>query len=432
MRVAVVGAGIGGLVAMRWLLVEGLDATAFERTHELGGVWNAGPGRPSYRSLVANVSREKTSLTDHPLRSSHDYPPRAEVHRWIAAYADRFDLRHRIRFGHEVGRIAPRWSVDDEPFDAVVIASGLFSAPRVPRFAGTAAATVIHAVDYDSPERFAGSNVVVVGGGSSAADIAVELSRAARRVSLSTRGPLVTTPKTIRGAPVDRRQKRWLRLVPPRLRAALTRRAILGEWRRRGIDLARVPSAVRLMPAPGRAPTPSEDLLPALVSGAVRLRPAIERIDGRTVRYADGTSEDADTIVCATGYEAGFPFLSTDVSPIRDGRIELYRHVFHPDEPTLAFVGFTRVSGPVPPIEEVQARWVARVLAGKGPLPSREDMRREIDRRIELTRGTGAEFQRVQYVDYLDEIGDLIGVRPRWWRSPLRYWFGNVTAEQYR
>jgi hypothetical protein len=59
-------------------------------------------------------------------------------------------------------------------------------------------------------------------------------------------------------------------------------------------------------------------------------------------------------------------------------------------------------------------------------------MRQEIARRVALSRRTGAEFQRVQYVDYLDEIGDLIGAKPRWWRSPLRHWFGNVTAEQYR
>lgn len=430
MRVAVIGAGASGLVALKWLRQEGLDATCFERSQTLGGIWNDGEGWPSYRSLVANVSREKTSLSDHPLRSTHDYPPRKEIHTWLAEYADRFDLRRHIHFGHQVGRVEPRWTVDGEGFDAVVVASGMFGAPFQPELPGTFSGRVLHSRDYNAPEPFAGMDVVVAGSGSSAADIAVELSRVSR-VSLSFRA-LATTPKTIGGRPIDRRQTRFTARLPARLRSALTRRVILDEWRRRDVELARVPPNVHVTPLAGRAPTPSEELLPALVNGRVRPRPAILRLDGDGVVFSGGTRERADAIVLATGYAIDLPFLPRGLAPLRDGRLEAYRHVFHADEPTLAFIGFTRVSGPVPPIAEVQARWVARVFAGRAALPAPDEMRAEIRARVEHARRTGSEFQRVQYVEYLDDIAGRLGAKPRWWRDPFDYWFGVVTAERYR
>jgi len=40
MRVAVVGAGVGGLAAIKTCLEEGIDAVCFERRDDLGGLWN--------------------------------------------------------------------------------------------------------------------------------------------------------------------------------------------------------------------------------------------------------------------------------------------------------------------------------------------------------------------------------------------------------
>jgi len=40
MRVAVVGAGVGGLAAIKTCLEEGLDVVCFERRDDLGGLWN--------------------------------------------------------------------------------------------------------------------------------------------------------------------------------------------------------------------------------------------------------------------------------------------------------------------------------------------------------------------------------------------------------
>lgn len=37
--VAVIGAGISGILATKYLLQAGLDVTVFERNHKPGGVW---------------------------------------------------------------------------------------------------------------------------------------------------------------------------------------------------------------------------------------------------------------------------------------------------------------------------------------------------------------------------------------------------------
>ncbi len=48
-------------------------------------------------------------------------------------------------------------------------------------------------------------------------------------------------------------------------------------------------------------------------------KPDIERLDGHTVHFVDGTSADFDTIVYATGFEVSFPFLDHSLLEWQDG-----------------------------------------------------------------------------------------------------------------
>src|SRR5688572_33249046 len=114
----------------------------------MGGVWTydetiSGGGSPSYRSLVTNVSRHKTHLSDHLLDEElGDFPPPARVLEWVQRYADRSDLLRRVRLGAGVQGVVPvrgGGAVDNEPFGAVVVAGGLFAAPFPPAFPGVAA-----------------------------------------------------------------------------------------------------------------------------------------------------------------------------------------------------------------------------------------------------------------------------------------------------
>jgi len=126
-----------------------------------------------------------------------------------------------------------------------------------------------------------------------------------------------------------------------------------------------------------------------------------------------------------------FPFLPAGIPERIDGALALYRLVFPPGVADLAFVGMTRVAGPVFPVAELQARWVAAVFAERVGLPPEEVMRREIERRIRRAHAAGDDQMRVELLPYLDDIASRIGARPSLIRHP-RLLTSPVSARDYR
>lgn len=451
--VAVVGAGISGLVTVKALREEGLQVTCFERSERIGGLWNydessPGGGSPAYRALVTNTSRHKTALSDHSWPADDgDFPAHDRVLDYIATYAERFALRKHIRFAADVTDIRPGpsgWSVtsrgaagrQEDRYDAVVVCSGIYDQPFVPAFEGrdSFAGRIEHVMSYTGPEPYAGVRVVIVGAGSSAADIAVDLSRTAL-VTIAVARPARFVPKWIGGQPYDHRLTRAARILPESIRVRVFARMLANEYARLGMprDTAKWPLPVPPLDLGAVRSTPTSDLVPAIAAGRIAYRPGIARLEEGAVVFADDRREAADVILCATGYEMRFPYLAQELAPVHDlDEIDLYRHVFHPDARGLAFVGMCRVAGPVPPVAEMQARWIARVFAGRAFLPSSAEMHRAISARRAMHATAGTEYMRVQYLEYLEELGALIGERPRWWRAPVAYWLAAPTAAQFR
>ena len=412
-RVAVIGAGASGLVTARWLLAAGSDPVVFERSPGIGGLWRPEDGL-AYPSLRTNTSKQKTAFSELPFDAAlPDFPDRAAVLEYLERYVDRFGLGECIRRGTAVGAITPLedgWAVDGEPFDRVVVCTGLFGRPLLPDLPGVGqfGGTVVHTAGYRGAEPYRGRDVVIVGGGSSAADVARELVGVARTVQLALRGPVTFTPRMYRGRPFDHRANRLVRLLPAAIRTWLRRRAIADEYRRQGAA----------PPSFGLRTTPGADILGLIAAGRITLRPAIVGLGPRTARFSDGSSSPADAIICGTGYAAELPFLPAGL-PARIGpALGLYRLVFPPDVDRIAFVGFARVNGPVFPVAEMQARWVAAVFAGEARLPAAATMRAEVDARVDAARRRGTDPVRVELLEYLDDIAARIGARPSLLRHP--------------
>jgi hypothetical protein len=127
-------------------------------------------------------------------------------------------------------------------------------------------------------------------------------------------------------------------------------------------------------------PTISSDLLPRIGHGDIRVKPNIERLEGRSVRFADGTSEEVDLVIYCTGYQISFPFLDDDVAAARENHVALYRRVIPPERPGLYFIGLIQPLGAIMPLAEAQSEWVADLLEGKAELPSPGVMRSVIER----------------------------------------------------
>ena len=112
----------------------------------------------------------------------------------------------------------------------------------------------------------------------------------------------------------------------------------------------------------------------------MKFKPNIKEFRGKTVVFEDGTEQDFDMIVYATGYKVTFPFLkdqSFNVSETNDFR--LYKKVVHPDFSGLFFLALIQPLGAIMPLAEVQSKWIAKILNGECPLPSREEMLKSIE-----------------------------------------------------
>ena len=324
----------------------------------------------------------------------------------------------------------------DERFDAVMVCTGFNSQPYMPTLAGadTFRGRILHSAAYKGPEAFAGQRLVVVGASSSASDVATEVCRTAPGLLLSIRHPTWITPRVIAGRPADLRVSRFAMRLPAKWREQAQERLIRDEYRRRGLEPEKVlplppfdPKHVRL--------TPGLELLQQLQSGAIIARPAIERLDGGQVVFVDGQRDPADVIIAATGYHVGLPFIEQDVLPRPDDTLWLYRHVFPPEQPGLAFIGFCTVGAAVPPTIELQCRWVAAIFAGRLSLPPRDAMRASVaERRAECAAGR-AEPMKLNNPAYLENLARDIGAYPQLWRHPTllpRLLFGPILAAHFR
>ena len=423
-----IGAGAAGLASARWLLDAGFETVVFERTAAVGGLWRGDTGI-AYPSLQTNTSKQKTAFSDLPFAAElPDFPVRDDVVAYLERYADVTGVRTAIRFGHDVQAVRPAiattggWVVDGEPFDAVVVAIGLFARPAEPAVPGRELfrGAVLHSRAYRDPTAFAGQDVVVVGAGSSGADIAVELATVAQSVSIAVRDMPMFSPRHYRGRPYDHRATRLVQRLPSWARALITRRVLAAEYRRRGHRLERL--------SPKR--TPGMELLEELARGRIVLRAALAALDETGAIFADGSRTAADAIVFATGYRAEFPFLPEGLPPRIGGALALYRLVFPPGIANVAFAGLTRVSGPVFPVSELQARWIAAVFSGRVALPSEHSMHAEIEARLAQARAANDDQMRVELLPYLDDIAGRIGARPSLWCDP-RLLTAPVSARDY-
>jgi hypothetical protein len=138
------------------------------------------------------------------------------------------------------------------------------------------------------------------------------------------------------------------------------------------------------LPAPNHKlfeahPTQSVELPPRLGSGDVIPKPNVSGLDGDTVHFTDGTSDQFDVIVYATGYNITFPFLDGDFISAPGNQIRLYKRMFKPGHSDLAFIGFAQSVPTLLPFVEWQSRLLAAYAIGRYALPALEEMERVID-----------------------------------------------------
>ncbi|KAK5996397.1 Flavin-containing monooxygenase ustF2 [Cladobotryum mycophilum] len=470
--VAVIGAGISGVTSAAHLLKQGLQVTVFERSYTASGVWQYDPripDDPSYPSEIPSIGDYQTSsagqfslgtpppettstLKQHRLSTKNDdaleisfapptpcyagltnnvptttmvsslapWPEGTEEiirHEVVAKYVQGIAFDYGVddvtKYNTRVEQVTKSpdgktWLVrtirlekrDVKPriieklwqFDAVVVATGHYSLPRIPNVPGLKewkkryGDRVIHSKQYRDPELLRDKNVFIMGCGVSSLNICQELEGVAKHVYQSARGGIWDLPVSM-----------------------------LGKNARRvgGIESFELPDDASNEKLDKSAPIP----------GTIVLK------DGEVV-------SNLDQLILATGYITSFPFLSDlheddkpaeDAGPrtlvTREGNMthNLHRDMFYIEDPTLAFIGVPYHNATFS-LFDFQAQVVARVLAGKAQLPSRDEMRNEYEKRIE-EKGVGRLFHSMieegaeqsyvqELVDWVNKDAERHGLEP--------------------
>ncbi len=376
-RVAVIGAGPAGITTIKNFTDLGFEVTGFDRCRGVGGNWRFDDptGHSSVFETTHIISSKYTSsYEDFPLPADvADYPSHRVLLRYFEDYARTFGVTERVRFETEVTECRPapgdRWQVSwrksgedqvrTEVFDAVCICNGHHHTPNMPSYSGIFSGTFMHSHDYKRAAPFAGQKVLVIGGGNSACDVAVETARISDTTAISWRRGYFLVPKFLFGKPIDSVFYRfsWL---PKKIQLPLFEWLLnLLQGRNRDIGLPNPDHQIM-----ATHPTLNSDLYLALRHGKVQPKPDIARFDGKRVHFVDGTSQEFDTVIACTGYRIAHPFLDPSLINLAGGPVRLYQRMIPESLKNIYFMGLFQPIGCIWPGAELQAKLAARHLAG--------------------------------------------------------------------
>ena len=403
-RVAVVGAGFGGIAAIMALRKVGInDVTIFERSPNIGGTWweNIYPG------CEIDAPSHLYSLSFAQYDWSRSHPRQPEILSYLEHVIDRFGLRAAIRLNTAVTSVG--WSDASQTytlrtaggealeFDAVVSAVGFLTVPRIPDWPGLDGfrGDIFHSARWPVGIDLAGKSVGVVGTGSTAVQIVAEVAKVAKNVTVFQRDPnwvvrknnreLTTAERARLSIPLFYRLRRLRRFIGyERMRlgggyntagSRKNRKMQADALTAMNAVLAGRPDIIKFVtpgyPFHGKRTVVSDDYYETLLRPHVALAPSVVRATSEGLVDAAGATHNLDVIALATGFDAA-NFLSSLKVTGRGGR-DLHQ-VWHGEPAALlgislpCFPNFFMMYGPntngspVIYLLECQAKFIANTL----------------------------------------------------------------------
>jgi putative flavoprotein involved in K+ transport len=312
----IIGAGPAGLATAGCLRAAGVPFLLVDRAGAPGG---------AYRALYDGITLASPATLDGLPGLALDLPTAyvgvAAYRAYLARYAQHAALEvtadEVTAIARAEGGFIARLTTGREiRARFVVVATGMWSSPRWPETPGLdrCGVPVLHARDWRGPVDLpAGAALLIVGGATSAVEIAEEAARAGIGVTLAARRKIHLTPATFLGRDVHHYIGPVERLPP---------------WLARGY-CARLPT----LPATDRG------FSRLRAEGRVVVRGALEALEpGGRARFADGSTDTFGAVVAATGYTFATPFLPPEVARAPAGQL-IARHNESVSWPGLYVVG---------------------------------------------------------------------------------------------
>jgi hypothetical protein len=154
------------------------------------------------------------------------------------------------------------------------------------------------------------------------------------------------------------------------------------------------------------------------------VKQGVESVDGHSVRFVDGTEEEFDALIAATGYRIDLDMLPPDVVRVSDNRLDLYMRIVPPGWPGLFLMGFFNTDTALNMVFEHQARWVREFLLGNAVLPGDAEMRQAIADRTAWYKSQYRDSARhtieEEHVRYLTDLRTTLKAAARMRREPAR------------
>ncbi len=420
-KCCIVGAGCSGFTTAKALKDRGIPFDCFEMSDVIGGNWaykNKNGMSACYESLHIDTSKHRMAFEEFPIPPDFpDFPHHSQIFDYFNEYVDHFGLRDDITFNTAVTHATRTedglWKVTIDRsaaggpssevryYDALFVCNGHHWNPRWPQYEGMDGFTGVqmHVHSYLTPfepHDMRDKRIVVVGMGNSAMDVASELSQRpiAKKLFVAARRGVWVLPKYMNGQVADKgAMPAW---IPLGVQRAIARRVIkkqIGRMEDYGL------------PKPDHEPleahpSVSGEFLTRVGCGDITPKPNIKRFDGNVVEFEDGTREEIDVVIYATGYNVSFPFLDETVVKVENNHVPLYKRIFKPGVPNLFFMALAQPLPTLVNFAEQQMKLIGRYLTGDYALPDETEMNRVI--KADEDMYTGHFYQSARHTMQLD------------------------------
>ncbi|MBG9546929.1 flavin-containing monooxygenase [Cytobacillus firmus] len=283
----IIGGGQAGLAMGYFLKKEKLSFVIIEKNGNVGDSW-----RQRYNSLVLFTPRQYSSLPGLQMRGpSEDFPTKDDIADYLNDYVKHFDLPVMLNTNVTQLNKLPDSSFIIETnrgiikAQQVIIAAGAFQKPYIPPLSkdGTGAFQ-LHSSEYRSPEEVPGGEVLIVGGGNSGAQLAVELAKD-RKVTIAVGHRMKILPLTILGKSIFY----WLEKLGLLFAGTDT---IKGSWFQKQKD-----------------PIFGKELKTLIQNKKVDVKPKVLHVSGTEVLFGDGTQRNFESIIWSTGFVPSYEWI---------------------------------------------------------------------------------------------------------------------------
>ena len=379
-RICVIGAGPSGITAIKNIAESGFNVKAFDINSDVGGNWiyNENESHSSVFETTHIISSKSLSQFEdfHFSNNVADYPSHDELRQYFQSYAKNFGLYKHIQFNTLVRKCERQednnWEVTTicknkesvEVFSDLVVCNGHHWKPNIPNYSGNFNGSFIHSHNYKKAFPFTNKNVLVIGGGNSACDVAVETSRVSNKTFLSWRRGYRIIPKFFMGKPSDVFAS-YMSFLPISIRNKLAGfLAYITNGSNSNYGLLKPKHKF------GEThPTINSELLYKIRHGKIFPKNDIDFFKGDYVYFKDGSNEKIDVIIACTGFILSHPFFKKNFINYTKGPVPLYLKMFHPDYDNLFFIGMFQPLGCIWPGSEQQSKLLSLALQNKWNRP---------------------------------------------------------------